>query len=65
MCVLSTSIVSVFTSLTMSSCLVNFQNVVLDTLSDKFRCRILRRHLLMKVYIRVSVFCVLRHVSDP
>ena len=42
-----------------------FQSVVLDMLSVHFRCRILRRHLLMKVCILFSVFCVLRHVSDP
>ena len=45
--------------------LVNFQSVVLVTLSDHFRCRILRRHLLINVYNLVSVFCVLRHVADP
>ena len=45
--------------------LVIFQSVVLDILSVHFRCRILRRHLLMKVCILFSVFCVLRHVSDP
>ena len=47
----------------MGSCLVIFQSVVLDILSVHFRCRILRRHLLMKVCILFSVFCVLRHVS--
>ena len=54
-----------FISFSMGSCLVIFQSVVLDILSVHFRCRILRRHLLMKVYILFSVFCVLRHVSDP
>ena len=48
----------------MGNCLVTYQSVVLDTLSVHFRCNILRRHLL-KVCIRFSVFCVLRHVSDP
>ena len=54
-----------FISFSMDSCLVHFQSVVLDTLSDHFRCRILRRHLLIKICIRFDVFCVLRHVSDP
>ena len=54
-----------FISFSMGSCLVIFQSVVLDILSVHFRCRILRRHLLMKVCILFSVFCVLRHVSDP
>ena len=49
----------------MGSCLVIFRSVVLDTLSVHFRCRILRRHLLMKVCILFSVFCVLHHVSEP
>ena len=47
------------------NCLVIFQSVVLDILSVHFRCRILRRHLLMKVCILFSDFSVLRHVSDP
>ena len=47
------------------SCLVIYQSIVLDTLSVHFRCKILHRHLLMKVCILFSVFCVLRHVSDP
>ena len=34
-------------------------------LSVHFRCSIMRRHLLMKVCILFSVFCVVRHVSDP
>ena len=34
-------------------------------LSVHFRCSITRRHLLMKVCILFSVFCVVRHVSDP
>ena len=54
-----------FISFSMGSCLVIFQSVVLDSLSVHFRCRILTRHLLMKVCILFSVFCVLRHVSDP
>ena len=52
-----------FISFSMGSCLVIFQSVVLGTLSVHFRCRILRRHLLMKVYILFSVFWLLRHVS--
>ena len=40
-------------------------SVVLDTLSIHFRGSILNRHLLMKVYILFSVFCVTRHVYDP
>ena len=54
-----------FISFSIGSCLVIFQSVVLGTLSVHFRCRILRRHLLMKVCIIFSVFCVLCHVSDP
>lgn len=54
-----------FITFSMGSCLVIFQSVVLDTLSVHFRCRILRGYLLMKVCILFSVFCVLRHVSDP
>ena len=53
-----------FISFYMGSCLVIFQSVVLGTLSVHFRCRILRRYLLMKVCILFSNFCVLRHVSD-
>jgi len=48
-----------FISFSMGSCLVVFQSVTLDTLSVHFR----RWHLLMKVCILVSVFCVVRHVS--
>ena len=33
-------------------------------LSTLNRCKILRRHLLMKVCILFSVFCVLHHVSN-
>ena len=44
---------------------VVFQRVVLDNLSVHFKCKILHRHLLVKVYIIFNVFCVLRHVSDP
>ena len=54
-----------FITFSMGSCLVIFQSVVLDTLSVHFRCKILRGYLLMKVCILFSVFCVLRHVSDP
>ena len=50
-----------FISFAVGNCLV-ICNVVLDTLSVHFRGRILRRHLLMKVCILVSVFCVLRHI---
>ena len=39
--------------------------VVFGTLSVHFKCSILRRHLLMKVCIFFSVFCVVRHVSAP
>ena len=42
-----------------------FPSVLLDTLSDHFRCKILHRHLLMKVCILFSVFCVICHVSKP
>ena len=49
----------------MGSCLVILQSVVLGSLSVHLRCRILCRHLLMKVCILVSVFYTLRHVSDP
>ena len=45
-----------FISFSMGSCLVIFQSVVLDTLSVHFRSKTLRRHLLMKVCIRFSVF---------
>ena len=38
-----------FITFSMGSCLVIFQSVVLGTLSVHFRCRILRRLLLMKV----------------
>ena len=54
-----------FISFSMGSCLVIFQSVVLDILSVHFRCRILRRHLLMKVCFLLSALCVLRHDSDP
>ena len=54
-----------FISCSMGSGLVSFHSVVLDTLSVHFRCKILCKHLLMEVCIIVSVFCVLRHVSDP
>ena len=40
-----------FISFSMGSCLVIFQSVVIGTLCVHFRCRILRRHLLMKVCI--------------
>ena len=53
-----------FGEFSMGSCLVIFQSVVLDILSVHFRCRILRRHLSMKVCILLSVLCVLRHVSN-
>ena len=67
MCILSTSIFGslFYLRLFAGSCLVIFQNVVLGTLSVHFRCRILCGHLLMKVCILFSVFCVLRRVSDP
>ena len=61
MCVLSTSIFSSLFHFSMCNCLVIFQSVVLDTLSVHFRCKILRRHLLMKVCISFGVFCVLIH----
>ena len=54
-----------FISFSMGSCLVIFQSVLLDILSVHFRCKILRRHLLMKVCILFSVFCVLRDIPDP
>ena len=54
-----------FISFSMGGCLFIFQSVMLGTLSVHFWCSILRRHLLMKVGILFSVFCVLRHVSDP
>ena len=44
-----------FITFSMGSCLVIFQSVVLDTLSVHFRCKILRRHLLMMVCIVVDV----------
>ena len=47
-----------FISFTIDSCLVIFQSIVLDILSVHFRHRILRRHLLMKVCILFSMFCV-------
>ena len=53
-----------FISFSMAIYLVHFQRVVLETLYDHFKCKILRRHLLMKVCILFTVFCVLRHVSD-
>ena len=61
----SSCIVSSLFHFSIGSSLVHSQSVVLDTLSDHFVCRNLRRHLLMKVCILFSVFCVLRHVSDP
>ena len=64
MCVLSTPF-SLLYFISIGSCLVHFQSVVLWTISDHFRCRILPRYLLMNVCICFSVFCVLRHVSDP
>ena len=42
-----------------------FVSVLFGTLSVHFKCSILRRHLLMKVCIFFSVFCVVRHVSAP
>ena len=38
---------------------VPWRDVVLDTLSDHFRCKILRRHLLMKVCILYNSPCLL------
>ena len=37
----------------------------MSPLAFHFSSKVLRRHLLMKVGILFSVFCVLRHVSDP
>ena len=54
-----------FISFSMGIYLVHFHCVVLDTLHNHFRCKMLLRHLLMKVCILFSVFCVLRHISDP
>ena len=52
----------------MGSCLVIFQSVVLDILSVHFRCRILRRHLLMKVCIlffpKVSKYKYLNIITE-
>ena len=54
-----------FISFSTNSCLVLSHSVVLYIFSDHFRSKILRRHLLMKICILFSVFCIIRHVSEP
>ena len=43
-----------FILISTGSCLVLSHSVVLDTLCDHFSCKILRRHLLMKVSLRAQ-----------
>ena len=50
-----------FISFAMGSCLVHFQSVVLDTLSDHFTCEILCRPLLMKVCSTVCIVFYFMH----
>ena len=42
--------------ISVGSCLVIFQSVVLDSLSVHFRCKILRKHLLVKVRIILASY---------
>ena len=54
-------------SFSTGSCLVLSHSVVLDTLSDQFRYKILRRHLLMKLSLSAPAnsFYQAPHVDNP